>query len=718
MVQPLRARPFALAVMGAFILGLFMLHDTAIAGTYEVYSCDPNHAGGATPSWAGTQDAGFAAYSACADGNTEGTVTRSVASGGATATGFQGAFATFDAPAGTTIESIHGYFYLSRYGCNWGAGIKATSGDLGGRWVYALEPGYCGTNGITWTYWDWPINDKRVALMAICGAATCDRSGETRAAIRNVRITINDPTPPALTSPRGELWTSDGWLNGTRQVAFDASDGAGIRRNAVQVDEQTVANYSNACDDTRATPCPNLGYSIPIDTSKLGTDGSHTLTLETVDAAGNPTEVSRTIKIDNTAPAAPTGLAVVGGDGWRSANGFGVMWTNPVTDGVAPIAGAEYRLCPATGGSCLTGTRSGDTLTRVDDLQLPASGEWTMTVWLRDAAGNADPNANATAQLRFDPTAPTVGFEPPNPSDPTLVAASAVDGESSIADARIEVRRHGSNVWQTLPSTLEGGRVTARIDDEHLAAGRYDLQAWAKDAAGNERTSTELADGGAAHLRLPVRVLTRIKAGAASRALRKHGATIRTKFGHPVRLGGQLRTADGNPIAGSEVLVFSRDQRPGAPWTAVASLKTSPRGYFAYRAAKGVSRTIRFRFSGTATIRPSIRAIRILVPARSTIHADHTHLLNGEYVHLRGRVLGGVIPAGGKLVEVQVFLRGHWRTFATTRSRPGGRWRHEYRFDGTRGNQIYRMRVRLPQESTFPYAIGRSRSIALHVRGL
>ena len=38
--------------------------------------------------------------------------------------------------------------------------------------------------------------------------------------------------------------------------------------------------------------------------------------------------------------------------------------------------------------------------------------------------------------------------------------------------------------------------------------------------------------------------------------------------------------------------------------------------------------------------------------------------------------------------------------------------------DGTRGTQIYRMRARLPQESAFPYAVGRSRTLTIRVRGL
>lgn len=722
MVTTTKVHRSFIALLGC-VFCLAMLSGTARAGTYEVYSCDPNHAGGGTPSWNGFHDVGLTAYSACTGGTPEGIVTRSVAGSGATSSGFQGASVVFDAPDGTTIDSIHAYFYLSRPGCSWGAGIKATSGDLGGRWVYALQPGYCGADSIGWVYLDWPINDKRVVEMVACGASTCDRSSEARAAMRSVRITINDPTPPSLTSPRGALWASGVWLAGTQDIAFDASDSTGIKRNDIQVDGQPLKVDDRSCDDTQRAPCPNGGMSATIDTRKITPDGSHEVKLETVDTAGNPTQLTKTIQVDNTAPKAPEGVTVNGGEDWRTSNTFAISWTNPPADGGAPIAAVNYRLCPSAGGPCVDGSRAGAQIAALPDLQVPSAGDWTLTLWLRDAAGNSSSDASATpVHLRFDPSAPSVAFEPPNPADPTLVSALASDSVSAVANGRIEIRRRGTNSWQALPSSYDGSHITARLDDEHLASGTYDLRAWAVDAAGNEKTGTDLANGASARVRLPLRVRTRIKAGAASRRTHRHRsygrARVRTPFGQPVRLGGQLLAADGNPIAVSEVLVYSRERKAGAPWVPVASLKTSTRGFFAYRAPKGPSRTIRFRFGGTATIRPSIRQINILVPARSTIHADRKRLLNGEYVHLRGRLLGSEIPAGGKLVEVQVLARGHWRTFATTPTSPNGRWQYEYRFDGTRGPQTYRLRLRVPLEANYPYAVGRSKGIDIHVQGL
>jgi 5-hydroxyisourate hydrolase-like protein (transthyretin family) len=298
---------------------------------------------------------------------------------------------------------------------------------------------------------------------------------------------------------------------------------------------------------------------------------------------------------------------VDGGEIWRNGNAFAVRWQNPAPDGAAPVAGAEYQLCRAQGGSCTRGARSGDRLSAIADLKVPAAGDWVLQLWLRDAAGNQDSRNTAGAvHLRFDDSAPAVTFAPLDPSDPTLVVASASDAVSGVAQAQIELRRRGSDTWQLLPTSHDGRRMTARIDDELLARGVYELRAHAVDAAGNERTTSTLADGQLATVALPLRLGTRFQ-----RAGLKHGRNgsasmarrVRVAYGHGVRIRGRLATAQGNPVPEVDVLVYSHARRRGASTHLVATLKTSRRGGFSYRAPKGVSRTIEFRYSGTPTIR-------------------------------------------------------------------------------------------------------------------
>ena len=100
------------------------------------------------------------------------------------------------------------------------------------------------------------------------------------------------------------------------------------------------------------------------------------------------------------------------------------------------------------------------------------------------------------------------------------------------------------------------------------------------------------------------------------------------------------------------------------------------------------------------------------------MRADRRAVVNGETVRFHGRLKGRGIPTAGKLIELQVLLRGRFRTFATTHSDRHGRWHYDYRFDGTRGRQVYRFRAHIPREVAYPYEPGRSRIVKVSVRGV
>jgi hypothetical protein len=77
------------------------------------------------------------------------------------------------------------------------------------------------------------------------------------------------------------------------------------------------------------------------------------------------------------------------------------------------------------------------------------------------------------------------------------------------------------------------------------------------------------------------------------------------------------------------------------------------------------------------------------------------------------------MPSVGKLVQLQAYSRGNWRTFATPRARARSRrWSYRYRFTATRGTVRYRFRAVVPAEGGFPFVRGTSESIGVSVRGL
>ena len=90
---------------------------------------------------------------------------------------------------------------------------------------------------------------------------------------------------------------------------------------------------------------------------------------------------------------------------------------------------------------------------------------------------------------------------------------------------------------------------------------------------------------------------------------------------------------------------------------------------------------------------------------------------NGQSVTFRGKVRSLPVPPAGKVLDLQAFYRGKWRTFATPRANRKGKWSYRYRFEATRGTVLYRFRVLIRPESAYPYDRGYSQTARVVVRG-
>jgi hypothetical protein len=259
------------------------------------------------------------------------------------------------------------------------------------------------------------------------------------------------------------------------------------------------------------------------------------------------------------------------------------------------------------------------------------------------------------------------------------------------------------------------------VDDEVLPAGRYVIRARANDRAGNEQS----VQGGS--IDLPFRVRSELSVGKQKR-IRMQGIggrqfrkvllhKPRIAFGLPTPIRGRLTTPGGNPLANRDVEIAERPVGDNLPWAPIASVRTDESGRFKFKALPGPTRHLRFRYAGTATIRGQTQYVTVRVRAASTLRVGRRSVVNGEQVTFSGTVQG-IVPPTGKLLQLQVFSRGMWLTFATPRADQRGRWRHPYRFTATRGVTRYRFRARLPREAGFPYVPGTTRQVRVKVVGL
>ena len=149
----------------------------------------------------------------------------------------------------------------------------------------------------------------------------------------------------------------------------------------------------------------------------------------------------------------------------------------------------------------------------------------------------------------------------------------------------------------------------------------------------------------------------------------------------------------------------------------MAVLQTDRDGRYRYTAAGSMSRTLRFAYAGSPLVLPAQRAIRMHVPARTSLRVNRSRALNGQAVTFLGRLRTRPAPPAGKLVELQARLSDRWQTFRTSRTDGAGRWAIRYRFKRKRGLQRFRFRARVPSEAGYPFAAGGSGTLTVHVRG-
>ena len=579
--------------------------------------------------------------------------------------------------------------------------------------VEVICTGFGGTDGCSW-----PVFGPGVAMT-------------------DILVRLDDAFAPTTPNITGGSLLSGGWKRGNQTLEYQATDkGGGVAGASVSTGGgPTVARHAAPCAGPgtdggavvwhRLRPCPPSGGGQMLVALGGVADGLHDLQVRTTDPAGQVSApASVPVQVDNTPPAPPASASIDGGGGWRRANDFTVRWENPI-ERFAPIVATGWKVCPVAGGSCKSGRVATGDVAALKGLSVPTDGEHDLSLWLEDAAGNQDAQRPRSIRLRLDTEAPVPAFEEHDPADPQRISVLVSDAHSGVTAGEIEMREAGGSTWHELETKVEGQRLVAYVDDERFRLGDYEFRARAVDAAGNEATTDRRAGGARMKLTLPLRVETRLTAGAR-KVTRRNGRrpkvrllhSVRAPFGSKARIGGTLTDLDGNPIDGATVSVLSRPRQSTGDFAVIGLVRTDEKGRFRYVAKARSSRILRFRYPGSRRIVGSNRDVTLKVPATSTIRASRRRLVVGDSVTFSGRLRTRPAPVGGKLVEIQSYFRNSWRTFSTVRSDAAGRWRFSYQFSGTVGTVRYPFRVWLPFESGYPFDSGASPRLTVLVRGL
>lgn len=260
------------------------------------------------------------------------------------------------------------------------------------------------------------------------------------------------------------------------------------------------------------------------------------------------------------------------------------------------------------------------------------------------------------------------------------------------------------------PCALNGSRRLS-VDTNRIPDGDHALGVAIVDASGNP----------SATLGLPLHVNN----GGASCAYGS-GPRLRAGFGRSrsrrltlrssgsVTTRGELLDVHRRPIPGASVRMLTKPAY-SQHFTDVAVLRTDRRGRLRVRLTGGPSR--RIRLSYCARQGGHHRDIYLGVRSAVSLRSSRRRARNGSRIVFSGRVRSRPLPRTGKLVELQAYFRGRWRTFQTLHTRRRGSFSFGYTFGGTSGTVRYRFRARVPREHGFPFSTGLSRQVNVRVTG-
>lgn len=256
-------------------------------------------------------------------------------------------------------------------------------------------------------------------------------------------------------------------------------------------------------------------------------------------------------------------------------------------------------------------------------------------------------------------------------------------------------------------------QATVSIDTNALPEGSHVVAVYLEDAAGNRTALSAPAQRDV------------IRRGAVNGANGGDGAVltrtgryrVTTSFAKRRPLLRGTLTRGGAPVTDAVLDVLAQTSVHGAVTKKIAETRTDAQGRYAVRAPGGPSRSLRVSYraylgdAGYATQASVLQRVR----ARVTLAARTRHVALRGTARFSGAVRGGYVPKRGKLIELQAFDAGRWRTFETVRTNRKGRFSARYSFKHITAPRSYRFRARSRYEPGYPFLLGVSSPVRVGV---
>ncbi len=507
------------------------------------------------------------------------------------------------------------------------------------------------------------------------------------------KVYLNDDLAPTAGTATGSV-TTDPTLKGAETLSYSAADvGGGVARLRLYVDGQATAvdhiiDTNNGHCQLGGTeggtwifswpkPCPgSVNAEEPVDTTAIA-DGRHTLTFKVVDVAQREATVWTGSRLVANHPPVNTQLPlyadqdpavnpVVGHVISASSDG---TWTGPdltfsrawvQCDGHGTLAS-----CAAVPGA--TGLS-----------YTPTADDVGHRLRLLVTATNVADSVSVYSQPTGIVTAPSsAGPITPKP-DPGKDGNDGKDGSNG---------NNGASAPGTGTPVLPVVSISATV--EHTFRGRI---------AGEPAGATCPQDR------------------ATLKFEHVRGGQMRLGFGRASTAQVHLTcTTSGKAIGAAQLDIATR---VGTKAAVAADVTTDGAGHATLRLAKGAGRTVAvgYRMYADDPIARATATLKVAVKGKVVVKANRKHLHNGQAVTMRGRLVGGEVPARGVTLAVQ-WKDGHrWRPFAQIKTNRKGAFAYAYKFTRTSGRITYALRVQVSKgQVDYPYLATASKPVKVIV---
>ena len=333
------------------------------------------------------------------------------------------------------------------------------------------------------------------------------------------------------------------------------------------------------------------------------------------------------------------------------------------------------------------------------------------------------PTITGTSDVEFDASDPGSGvYEAVFSVDGQVVQRTVVD-ENGGRCVNVGGTSDGLPAFLYVQPCAPKVSVDIPFDSTQVSNGTHHLVVTVTDAAGNSAPvlDRELMVSNPSPASPPgppngtnaSAQATLTAAWAGSRSTR-----LTSAYGQQHMVDGRLTGPAGVPIGNAQLDCTVTPTYAGARAATIACPRTGPDGRFSLRVPAGVgSRTLRFAYRAQLGSPPvATRTLALTVRAGIRLGVSPHTTSVGRRIVFTGRLLGGPIPPGGKVVVLEAHSPGGpWIEFDVLHSDRRGAFRASYRFK-LPGPASYRFRAASEAEADYPFAAGASNLVGVYER--